>query len=372
MATLSRSTPVIAVSGLHRGESPQPGGAVIESVRAFWPEARFVGISYDPMETGLYNRGPDHVDGAYLFPFPGAGADQLKARLMEVHEREGLSLVIPTLDSELANYLAIREDLKAHGIAVAVPGRAGLDARSKTELEKLGSRAGVPVPRTHASDSAAGLAACAARLGYPCYVKGSIYDARLVYNEAQLTDAFNDIAAVWGTPVLVQEAVHGEEYDVCAIGDGAGGLVASIAIRKLMKSRMGKGFGGVTVTDPEIAGIAERLVRDLNWKGALEIELVKPVGRGHMLFEINPRFPAWVSFPAKLGLNMPAWVAADALGLNGPELRAPDAGHVFLRHCEDILAHVDDIADMLIDRNNRNRIGAAAPGAHPVAQERAS
>ncbi len=370
MAASCRSAPVIAVSGLHRGESPQPGGAVIEAIRAFWPAARFVGISYDPMETGLYNHEPDHLDSAYLFPFPGAGADQLMTRLLDVHAREGLTLVIPTLDSELANYLAIRDDLQAEGIAVAIPERTALAARSKTELGQLGARVGVPVPRTLVSDSAAGLAALAGELGYPCYVKGRLYDARLVFNEAQLYTAFNDIAAVWGTPVLVQEAVYGEEYDVCAIGDGAGGLVASIAIRKLMKSRMGKGFGGVTVNDPGIVGIAERLVRDLKWKGALEIELVKPADRGHMLFEINPRFPAWVSFPAKLGLNMPAWVAADALGLALPDLKTPDAGHVFLRHCEDIVTHMDAIADMLIDRDNRNLTDGAASGLHLVADGR--
>ena len=372
MAAMRRPAPVIAVSGLHRGESPQPGGAVIEAIRAFWPAARFVGISYDPMETGLYNRGPDHVDSAYLFPFPGAGADQLMTRLMDLHDREGLSLVIPTLDSELANYLAIRDDLKAHGVAVAIPERAALAARSKTELGQLGARVGVPVPRTLASDTAAGLAALAGQLGYPCYVKGRLYDARLVCNEAQLFGAFNDIAEVWGTTVLVQEAVYGEEYDVCAVGDGTGGLVASIAIRKLMKSRMGKGFGGVCVNDPDIADIAARLVRDLKWKGALEMELVKPAGRGHMLFEINPRFPAWVSFPAKLGLNMPAWVAADALGLALPDLRAPEAGQVFLRHCEDILTHIDDIADMLIDRHNRNLTGGANADTPLVAEGKPS
>jgi citrate lyase subunit beta/citryl-CoA lyase len=36
------------------------------------------------------------------------------------------------------------------------------------------------------------------------------------------------------------------------------------------------------------------------------------------------------------------------------------------------LAHIDDIADMLIDRDNRNLTGEATSGTHPVAVGRAS
>lgn len=356
-----KSDPVIAVSGLHRGESPQPGGAVIEGIRDVWPNARVVGISYDPMESGVFSQGPDRADRSYLFPFPGSGPDQLLGRLKEVHEQEQLSLIIPTLDSELANYALLRTELSAMGIAVVVPDAPALAARSKPALGVLGETAEVAVPRTHVADDIAELAAYALWIGYPCYVKGPLYDARLVHDETQLVAAFNAIASVWGTPVLVQQAVYGEEYGICAIGDGDGGVVGSVTIRKLLRTRMGKGFGGVTVANPEIDAITERLVGALKWDGPLEIELVRPVGGDCVLFEINPRFPAWVSFPSRIGLNMPAWVAAKALGLERPDLEPLGPGHVFLRHCEDIATHIDCIADLVID----GALGAPAREAVP-------
>ena len=54
-----KNRPAIAVSGLHRGENPQPGAAVIASLRRRFPGLRLVGLSYDPLESGLYGQGAD-------------------------------------------------------------------------------------------------------------------------------------------------------------------------------------------------------------------------------------------------------------------------------------------------------------------------
>ena len=100
-----KNRPAIAVSGLHRGENPQPGAAVIASLRRRFPELRLVGLSYDPLESGLYGQGADHADIAYLIPYPGVGTRALLERLSDIHAREGLAAVIPCLDSEIQNYI---------------------------------------------------------------------------------------------------------------------------------------------------------------------------------------------------------------------------------------------------------------------------
>ncbi len=343
----SPSRPVIAVSGLHRGESPQSGSAVIESLRARLPEARYIGISYDSLETGLYSCDRDQVDAAYLFPYPVAGPGELLTRMQEVHEAEGLSLIIPTLDSELDNLLTVQSSLGEMGIKIIIPSRRSLQARAKPVLDLLGKRTDVPVPRTFTANDPATLADYAAQIGYPCYVKGALYDARLVYNYAQLHEAFTTICAVWGPPVLVQEAIYGEEYVVGGVGDGKGGLVCQCAMRKLLRSKLGKAYGGVVIEDPAVNDIALRLVKELKWEGPFEIELVKPAGGEHHLFEINPRFPAWISFPAKIGCNMPAYVAEHALGLTTATPSRAPVGKMFFRHSEDVVADIADVARII-------------------------
>lgn len=345
----SAAEPVIAISGLNRGESPQPGGAVIQSIRAHFPKARFVGISYDPLETGLFSLGEDRVDTAYLFPFPGAGSQDLLKRLQEVHEKEHLDLIIPTLDSELNNYIALQDKLEEMGIELVVPRHSSLAARAKLRLVELGERADVKVPRTFASHTAEGLAWQAAQIGYPCYVKGPLYEAKLVHDEPRLIEVFTEIHNQWGGPIMVQQEVSGEEYDIAAVGDGEGGIVGSVAVRKLLRSKLGKAFGGVVVNDPGINGITDRLVRALKWRGPLEIELVQPRGQPHFLVEINPRFPAWISFAAKTGVNLPAWVAAKALGHDVPDFQPCPPGRMFVRHCADIVTDISHVADLSID-----------------------
>ena len=48
------------MSGLHRGENPQPGCGIIRSVRRRFPGAFVVGLVYDALESGIYAEGgPD-------------------------------------------------------------------------------------------------------------------------------------------------------------------------------------------------------------------------------------------------------------------------------------------------------------------------
>jgi carbamoyl-phosphate synthase large subunit len=338
--------PTILVSGLHRGESPQSGGAVIESVRAVLPEARFVGLSYDIMESGLYARGPDAVDCAWLFPYPGAGPAAFLERLREVHAAEGLSLIIPTLDTEIEPLIRSRDELERMGIAVAVPSLRALHGRDKTALGALGQATDVPTPRTASGSTAAELAYRAATdIGYPCYVKGALYDAKLVHTEAQLYQAFAEIAAVWGTPVLLQQPIYGEEYVVAGVGDGAGGLVTHCALRKLLRTKLGKAYGGVSVDDPVVLDQTRRIIRELSWSGGFEVEFVKGADGRLYLFEINPRFPAWISFPSKVGCNMPGYVALRALGLDGAPPPPVPPGKMFFRHNADIIGDIGQLAD---------------------------
>ena len=346
-AVAKRNSPsVIMVSGLHRGESPQAGGAVIESIRQMIPDARFVGISYDILESGLFSGGPDAVDAAYLFPYPGTGLDAFMSRLREVHEIEGLSLIVPTLDSEMMNLITARTELEKMGIKVAVPSMEALRARDKPVLGALATVVGVPTPVTLAASTAAELAAHALQIGYPCYVKGALYDARLVHTEAQLYAAFADIHAIWGTPILVQQAVYGEEFVVAGVGDGKGGLLTYCAMRKLLRTKMGKAFGGVSVDDPLVIDFTRRLISRTHWEGGFEVEFVRPVHDINYLFEINPRFPAWISFPTKIGCNMPGYVAASLLGLKPSPPEPCGPGRLFIRHNADLIGDISDLAQL--------------------------
>src|SRR5215475_6733855 len=121
----------IAVSGLHRGDNPQPSPAVIRSIRRRYPSAQIIGLSYDPLESGLFSKLDDGVDAAFLMPFPDKGPSALLERLDEISEIYPLDMVIPCLDSEIPNYIELSGEFKSRGIKTLSLTKKSFDQRSK-------------------------------------------------------------------------------------------------------------------------------------------------------------------------------------------------------------------------------------------------
>lgn len=336
----------VAVSGMHRGENPQPGAAVIASIRRRFPGVRMVGLSYDPLESGLYGQGLDHPDIAYLIPYPGAGEEALLERLKAIHEKERLAAVIPCLDSEIQNYINIADRLAAMGIRCVLPSRESFAARHKSELYGLCCRLGIVTPLTRVAMNDAQVAQFAAEIGYPVYVKGCLYEAQLVASPADLPDAYREIVRSWGWPIIVQETVVGEEYDVTGVGDGKGGIVERCTIRKLLRTSHGKGFAGIVVENGELDALSDTVIRALKWNGPFELEFLKCGRRPYMLFEMNPRFPAWIDFPSQLGCNMPAQLMASLFGLPCERKHPLPAGKMFIRHSVELVGDFAEFAAM--------------------------
>jgi len=343
-------TPVtIAVTGLHRGDNPQPGASVIRSMRRCYPGLRVVALSYDPLESGLYSHNIDHVDAIYLLPFPMKGPEILLDRMRYIHGKEKFQFLVPCLDSEIDNFLTIYPELKKLGITAMLPSKSALDLRAKENLGGFCARHAIPGPRTYAANDVATLSRYAAEIGYPVYVKGKYYEAFLVYSQVDLAQHFDAIARVWGVPVLVQEALFGDEYDVVGLADCDSEVVGSCAIRKLLRTSSGKGFGGIVVHDRKLDSAVTQIIKSLRWQGPFEIEFLKMPRRPHLLFEINPRFPAWVDFPAQIGCNLPAYLLGLLRDEVAVKLERCDAGQMFIRHSLDLVADIAELAKLSSD-----------------------
>jgi carbamoyl-phosphate synthase large subunit len=338
--------PTIAVSGLHRGDNPQPGPAVIRSIRRRYPSAMIVGLSYDLLESGLFSKEDDGVDAAFLMPFPTKGSKALLERLDEICERYPLDIVIPCLDSEIPNYLELADEFKTRRILTPRLTQKSLDRRNKDALKQLGKAVGIRVPKTIvASDLKATQKACE-EIGFPLFLKGKQYGAGRVTSPADVGPWFRSLMAVWGGPVIVQSAVSGsDEYDVVGLGDGKGGLLGSCAIRKIMLTGTGKAFGGIVVADPALQANVKKIVKKLKWCGPFELEFIKGK-KGHELIEMNPRFPAWTDFPSQIGCNLPAMLVDTLLGRPVTPVAPCEAGRLFVRHCVDLVGHISQLAEL--------------------------
>lgn len=333
----------VAVTGLNATDNPAPGVGVMRALRhARGRDVHLIGLGYDALDPGIYAR--DLVDDVFLMPYPSQGAAAYEERLRYVHDKVGIDVLLPTLDSELPGIIALEPKLRALGIGTFLPTQEQLDLRSKVRLTALRDAAGLRVPETAVIADASQLASVHERVPYPFYVKGAFYGAQLARSLDEAAAAFHKVVAQWGLPVIVQGRVDGEEYDVVAVGDGEGGLVGAVPMKKTLLTDKGKGWAGVAVRDPELLEATRAFTRATRWRGPFELEAIRDRDGRYHLLEVNPRFPAWVYMSAAAGENLPLATVQLAAGLPLDPVGPYRAGTMFVRISIDQYASLDTFA----------------------------
>ncbi|MCD4829428.1 MAG: ATP-grasp domain-containing protein [Candidatus Cloacimonetes bacterium] len=332
----------IAVSGLATGDNPQPGVPVIRSLREAGFTGRIVGFAYDSLEAGIYV--DNLADDIFLMPYPSSGIDAFLARMQQIVAQAPIDIVIPTLDSELLTYIRLQSKLEALGIHTFLPTEDQFRLRDKTCLARCFDDEDIRVPHTLMLNEVGQLAREDIR--YPVFVKGALYEAYRANTIAEAAALFHRISAKWGLPILVQEFVQGEEFNICCVGDGKGNLLGMVPQRKLIITDKGKGFGGVVVDNPQLNEFTRKVVASLRWRGPCELEVIQRADGVFFLIEMNPRFPAWVRLATGAGQNLPAMVACLALGEDVEPFTTCHAGTMFIRHSEDIIANIQTMGQL--------------------------
>ena len=320
----------VAVTGLNATDNPGPGVAVVTALRADPSfQGKVIGLAYDALDPGLYREGL--LDAAFLVPYPSAGRGPLFERLAAIKQSHGLDVIIPTLDAELPAFLDQEGTLSSMGIDAFLPTRSQFDRRSKARLDDLKKLHNIPVPKAEVITDPEPLFTAHERFEFPLVIKGVFYGATITYSVDEAVKAFHAAAAKWGLPVIVQQFVPGEEYNVCALGDGRGGMVGAVAMKKLMVTEAGKGWAGVTIADPSLMRLSADIIRALDWRGPCEIECRRDPDGGWHLLEINPRFPAWCDLTAGAGQNLISACVRLARGEPVPPLSPYRVGTAFVR-----------------------------------------
>lgn len=332
----------IAVSGLNAIDSPGPGVPVIRALReSTFYDARIIGLSYEALEPGAYMH--DLVDVAYKVPLPTEGVQILFDRLAEIHRNERIDVIIPNFDAELFGYIKLEDKLRSElGIRLFMPTRSQFEARQKAELFAFGEEHGVKVPKASLVNTAAELKEAAYDFVYPMVIKGKYYDAGIAHTLDQAISHFYRISAKWGLPIIVQEFIHGMEVNVTAIGDGRGRTIGAVPMRKLYITDKGKAWAGVTLDDPELLNITERLMSTTKWRGGLELEFVRTDSDDYYLLEINPRFPAWVYLAKGAGQNHPEALVKLAMDEPVEPFGSYEAGKLFIRYSWDMIVDLSE------------------------------
>jgi carbamoyl-phosphate synthase large subunit len=330
----------IGLSGINATDNPGPGVAVARSLKKDRElDAEIIGLAYDALEPGLYMDWV--VDHAFILPYPSGEGSSYLERLTYIRDRCGLDVVIPNFDAELPFYLKHAGDLERSGIRTFLPTMAQFRLRGKDRLCEVAERTGIKLPETRILHSPEQFQEAIRKLRPPVMVKGVFYKAYRADSTAHAEQHFQTLVAEWGYPVILQEVVEGDELNVVGLGDGEGGALGLVGIKKLGVSALGKIWTGVTIRHPGMLAAAERFVQEYRWRGPFELECIVSEGDVHLI-EINPRFPAWSWFATAVGVNLPARMVRHLLGREMPPPVDYPAGKLFVRYSYELVTDMNN------------------------------
>jgi D-aspartate ligase len=131
--------------------------------------------------------------------------------------------------------------------------------------------------------------------------------------------------------LFIQEAIAGpesaiESYHVYVDYNGA--IAGEFTGRKLrtFPSRYGYSTALTTTGSPDVRALGREVVDRLGLRGVAKLDFKRIPGGGLTLLEVNPRFNLWHHPGALAGVNLPAMVYADLVGLPRPAVAEARAG----------------------------------------------
>lgn len=330
----------VAVTGLNNIDSPGPGIPVIRGLKESKDfEIRIIGLAYEHLEPGIYMS--DLVDKTYMIPYPAEGKDALFKRLVEIHQKEKLDVIIPNFDAELFSFIKLEKKLEELGIKTFLPSLEQFEERNKSNLPAYGEKYGVNVPSGTEVFSISDMDNTLKSINYPVMIKGKYYDAYKAYSLEQAVSYFSNMSEKWGLPVIVQEFIKGTEVNVIALGDGKGNLIAAVPMRKQYITDKGKAWGGITIDDKSMLDLAKKIISKTKWKGGMELELIRTSDNKLYLLEINPRIPAWVYLAVGAGQNIPEALLKLTLAMDVKPYTRYDFGKMFVRYSYDMIVDLE-------------------------------
>ena len=299
----------IYVSGLYSGGNPQPGVGIVRSLRQGYPNATLIGVEYSNRVSGIHWQDLD---------------DLWIQRPWDELDLESYGEKVEALLDGGAYWIS-GSDLEAMWLADLLPeGHRNLLAPPAGALKRIAKPAveahdGLPVeiPTFVSTDlSDWDLHAFCRKHNWRVWLKGPYYDAARTPSWDVFEAARNALAKVWSTQKLFLQAHVGGYEESVMLSAYKGELIGAVSMRKRDITPEGKTWAGdVCAVPADFLDPLSRIVRELNWTGGGELEMVRDPGNKLWLLEWNPRFPAWVHGATIAGTNLPARLVQEASGV---------------------------------------------------------
>ena len=308
------------------------GPSGISILRAMEGEpVEMLAADIDPYAAGLYL-----VEADRRFLLPRGDDPRFASDLLARCSREGIDVVVPTVDTELLPLARMRTEFEAKLVLASEATLAV--CLDKWELaQRCAGR--VRVPWTVVVDGEFDPEG----IELPAIVKprsgSGSRGIRLVERRSELEALERD-----GT-LLVQEHLPGPEHslDVLARSDGH---VAAVVPRERLKVDSGIAVTGRTLHDDGLDAFAREVAAAIELTTVANVQVKEDADGAPALLEVNPRFPGTMPLTIASGVDMPKLAIGEALGTPIPDGPLEFEDLAMVRFFQERFFAFDDIADL--------------------------
>lgn len=224
--------------------------------------------------------------------------------VLRIAIQEDVSLIVPTIDTELLMYAANRQRFLDQGISVAVSDPETVRiACDKVQTHRWLLENKFPTPRQAEANE---VLQNTAQWDFPLILKprsgsasAGIIVVKSLVTLRGIADGSNDL--------VVEEIARGEEYTVNVfVQDGR--CVSAVPHRRL-ETRGGEVSKGITVRDERLMRLAATIAEKLpGARGALNVQCFLDTNGTITVIEINARFGGGFPLANRAGAKFPLWL----------------------------------------------------------------
>lgn len=274
-------------------------GRRVELVEAFKKAAKDANIESKVIAGDLSDIAPAIYFADENYVIPRINTEGYLEAIIEICNKENVSLIVPTIDTELLVLSENKELIESKTNAkVLVSDKESIKIcrdKKKTssffEKYKIGSPREITKEEIDKGD-----------INFPLFIKpldgSSSINTFKVNNNEELKFFYNYIEKP-----IVQEYIEGDEFTIDMFLDFNSNLIA-ILPRLRIATRGGEVLKAKTVCDQEIIDEVKKILNNIRFIGHITIQCMK-TKEGIKFIEINPRFGGGAPIGIKAGVNSP-------------------------------------------------------------------
>ena len=262
-----------------------------------------------------------HCKGGILCP-PESSSVSYVAAVVEIVRSGKFDLLIPASDLATASLSASRERLEPF-VSLFLSSKGSIElASNKKNTYRFALEHNIAIPRTFFPETLTDVSEFARDAVFPCVAKksrGTANKGNAYFSDRQsLLRYYEGLTPTDDWPVI-QDFIDGDFYGFLGIAR-EGEIVDCLMYTAPADTFASGGTPSYcrSVRDDGFLDTARRIVKALNWTGAINLDFIRDGEGRFLLLEINPRLSGSLTFAYDLGVDLPSLYLALARGQEVP------------------------------------------------------